>query len=888
MQTYRLTKGSALTYQEADDNLRFPHLWDATKTYKKDMVVFDGTNFYYLCKADVNTPSTIALTNTTYWKKLSQTVTLNLDDLGDVVITTPAVGQGIRFDGVNWVNDDGTLSVVNITFNQLTTLINTNKIVPGVYYRLEYQNIHTIEGTSTNYTGPIERLLLLGITTNKISKQAYSESFPNDTIQYDPTNILAEDGSTSRPGFIERRILNDNSISMPFDCRHTKVRRFKHAAANWGATTAYTKGQVVKNGNNLYGCFLAHTSTTSFTTDYPSYWCKLMDLNVNPWGEFIVPGSISSMPYSNLGGFSMPYNGSLFNDYDVLQNVFTTFNINVGDNLGNSQNNKFGDMLIGGGANGITIGSGCGGITIGGGAKETIIEGGSLYIYQDHDSSNIEISTSSAVIVAANANSNQVLSNSSRVTISESSSYNIMVGSILNSIGASSKYNKLENCNNVDLSTFTDSNKINTGGGVLLNTGCRNNELNSASAIILGASCLRNIIIDSTTITIASSCNFNEFYSTITAQLGSGSNSNKTTNVTTVVLGSGCNGNELIGNNGVQLGNNCIKNIVLDGTDGSNLRDGSANIYLRMSGGVIFPTSSNNCRFSNCSQVSFTDLAGGATDLIIEGSGIVTFGTACKEITIVNSSGHIVFGANNASIVATNSGFFTFGTGNTDFSISNSGNFTVGDSNSNGELTNSGNFTIGNASISPKISFSTYCSIGFGTLGITIRESSHATIGSNVAAALIVGADTVEIQSNCSNIEINASGNVTIRPGSTRVAVIMGCNILDVPPATLRTIYKGCTSVSYAGTPVITGCEFRTMTSCIVQANMSNVIVLAGISNKTFTQPYTNVVFSVYSNTTESLALAKTDRNYNSKSPNGMIWAPVSDDLGNITNESLS
>lgn len=69
-QTFRGIKGSKLTHEELDDNFRYPYLWNLGTTYKMNMVVFHNDE-YYRCIQNVDSPNLIAITNLSYWKKIT-------------------------------------------------------------------------------------------------------------------------------------------------------------------------------------------------------------------------------------------------------------------------------------------------------------------------------------------------------------------------------------------------------------------------------------------------------------------------------------------------------------------------------------------------------------------------------------------------------------------------------------------------------------------------------------------------------------------------------------------------------------------------------------------------------------------------------------------------
>lgn len=70
---------------------------------------------------------------------------LNLNDLGDVVLTSPGSGSLLRFNGVNWVN------VSSIPFNQITEVLITGSTL-AVGQILQWNGSKWVNGTNTGNT----------------------------------------------------------------------------------------------------------------------------------------------------------------------------------------------------------------------------------------------------------------------------------------------------------------------------------------------------------------------------------------------------------------------------------------------------------------------------------------------------------------------------------------------------------------------------------------------------------------------------------------------------------------------------------------------------------------------------------------------------------------
>ena len=904
MQNFRLEKGTPLTHEEGDDNLRFPHLWDAAKTFKQGMEVFDGADFHYLCIQDVLNPNTIPLNDPLYWKKLSQTPTLNLNDLGDVNITTPTVGQRIIWSGTEFINDDGSLSIIDVTYNQLTNLISTNGLTPGVYYRLEYSNIHGIDGTSDKYTGNVENLLLIGITSNTISKQAYSESFPNDTIFYDQTNNLAEDGVTQRPGFIERRISNDNSISTPFDFRNTKVRRYKQDNPIWTPSTAYALGDVVLNSNSLFGCVETHVSGVSFATDKTLTWCKLFDMPNKTWNEYFIPGSVLGLGFE-VGGFNVAYDSGDFNDFDVFEDLSTTFNVLIGDNLGTDTSNTLGDIIIGSGVKDLQISSGCAGINIGPSSEGVEIKAGCGYVIIGAECFNTEVSNGDLVIIGDYSSNNKVSGNSNRVTISEYTLANEISLSSDCSIGDNSSENKIVSATFSRCLPDTEGNNIHTAAGCYLGRYAKYNTFSTCVTGKIGEAGLRNSIIDSGNITLSGSASYNEILASNIISIKNNSDSNKILTSSFVHLDEDCKNNEISDSNNITIGDNCVSLEVLSGCNSTTFGNGCRDIYVSFSGSVTWPAGSINCRIENCTSVIFSDINQSVEDINISATVSLVIGAACKHINVVNGSALITLGANCSAIKINSSGQLTLGDNCDDCEISFSGTTVLGSNNNNVKIIASSNIItedgnnglmiylvttviLGNLNKDINLENSSAITIGDSNETINIEKTTNSSVVDSNEVVSFNGTSFCIMSSSCKVIEVSGGSNLTINSNNENIRMLNACINVTTPDGALKTTYDNCTNVVNVGVITIQDCYFKALSDVSLQADLLRVTTLQKVSNKTITANFTDVLFSIPSNTVETLAVAKADRNYNSVSPNGQVWAVLVDDLGTITNESLS
>lgn len=506
MQTFRLEKGSDLTYQEADDNLRYPHTWDIGKLYSEDMVVFDGTEFYYLCILDIPTTNTIALNNTTHWKKLAGVLSLALNDLTDVNTSGALIGSTIVFDGTNWVVSG---SLPTLSHSQMLTLISNNEIVEGRWYKMEYTNKENFAGSSSVYSGVTETLFLLGISSNEVSKQVISLDFPQDLIYYDINNTLCFDGTTPREGYITYRKNITNNIEFPYDFRNTKIRRFKQDNPSWSGSTSYTEGDCIVNANRLFGCRKTHTSGVSFVTDETLYWTEILHLTQNVWGEYVVPSSVNNLAGFKLGGFDIQYDTLDYQDFNVLEDIDTTFDVIVKSSIKESN----GDILIGQQNKGITILDDCAGITIGKQCKNLKIGSNCESVYIGILSVDNEIGSDCNEIGLGEITiKNKIYPSCNKVMISRTSADNVIY-SANNYISLSSGCVKTEivscylirignNCFNVSIYNVT--------GGLDFGKQCNNIEIKSSSGIVISDNCSRLKLVECSVVELGSNCKYIE------------------------------------------------------------------------------------------------------------------------------------------------------------------------------------------------------------------------------------------------------------------------------------------------------------------------------------------------------------------------------------------
>lgn len=120
------------------------------------------------------------------------------------------------------------LQYIELPYSNFINLQNANNLQVGEYYGInDFQTIHQIPGYNAIHFGPIELILVKAISNNQIAQdEVISLQYPNDDISWDPSDDIAEDGLTPRPGKITRRIDNSKqSGAENYDFRAVTFRR---------------------------------------------------------------------------------------------------------------------------------------------------------------------------------------------------------------------------------------------------------------------------------------------------------------------------------------------------------------------------------------------------------------------------------------------------------------------------------------------------------------------------------------------------------------------------------------------------------------------------------------------------------------------------------------
>ncbi len=114
---------------------------------------------------------------------------------------------------------------LNVSYATLSLLASSSKLIPGQLYRFPFQTTNTLDNhpkPPVINTGSVEYLVVTAITSSALRAQAYSESYPNDYIEYAINNNTTD--TNVLYGVITRRIDPVNNLDFPFDFRNIKRR----------------------------------------------------------------------------------------------------------------------------------------------------------------------------------------------------------------------------------------------------------------------------------------------------------------------------------------------------------------------------------------------------------------------------------------------------------------------------------------------------------------------------------------------------------------------------------------------------------------------------------------------------------------------------------------
>jgi len=229
----------------------------------------------------------------------------------------------------------------SVTFTELQTLIvNDDLIVGGLYIISDFQTIYdqpdftalgvakTIVATKT---GVLEPLVVMAVTPNTLSPEAYSTLHPNDTIRYDVSFTQTEVMGVAAKGRITLRI-DENNNATSYDHRNVVFKRYLDPV-----TELFT----IVNDNGLN----SNTLIPTFGSD-----CMNNDLSISSTngGAFLLVNNVFGANCTNNTFGANTYNNTFgaqfeFNTFQAFVSG-NTFGINCSNN---SISNSFFSNTIG-------------------------------------------------------------------------------------------------------------------------------------------------------------------------------------------------------------------------------------------------------------------------------------------------------------------------------------------------------------------------------------------------------------------------------------------------------------------------------------------------------------------------------------------------------------
>ena len=177
------------------------------------------------------------------------------------------------------------------TFTQLTSLKSNNQLVAGQYYRIsDFQLMwwnQSINDTTVKFGLSAEPLIVLALSGNKISHEAKSEIYPQDTIYYDVDATSSNSWGTINnntpipnfKGWIYRRIDHKLNIDIGWDWRHITVnccRPNMSSISLYSTLSTYNFYSVVKDASNKLYYSVKNSNINRSLVD-TNWWLPVSD-----------------------------------------------------------------------------------------------------------------------------------------------------------------------------------------------------------------------------------------------------------------------------------------------------------------------------------------------------------------------------------------------------------------------------------------------------------------------------------------------------------------------------------------------------------------------------------------------------------------------------------
>jgi hypothetical protein len=179
--------------------------------------------------------------------------TISTSQHGDSGQWNQAYNIGTTYQSASGILENFT----NTTFNELTSLKANNQLIAGKYYRISDFRLmwwnQSVNDTTVKIGLSAEPLIVLALSGNKISHEAKSELYPQDTIYYDVDATSSNSWgtiNTNTPipnfkGWIYRRIDHRLNIDIPWDWRHITInccRPDMSSISLYNPATTYLQG----------------------------------------------------------------------------------------------------------------------------------------------------------------------------------------------------------------------------------------------------------------------------------------------------------------------------------------------------------------------------------------------------------------------------------------------------------------------------------------------------------------------------------------------------------------------------------------------------------------------------------------------------------------------
>jgi hypothetical protein len=185
----------------------------------------------------------------------------------------------------------GIAGSTDVTYAELNSLISSNGLTPGSYYKITnfrtcydqpdfdyYGNTILSDNWRTSDISPI---IVLAISENKLAKDAYQPEYPKDKIKYDISFSTTEATGGTAYGRITERVDEFNNRT-DYDHRVVKFKRYKSRLLDGtvgGYVLSMIDGLVIGTNSNFLGEFTTY-SVVFIESENPAFY-KVISVNSN-------------------------------------------------------------------------------------------------------------------------------------------------------------------------------------------------------------------------------------------------------------------------------------------------------------------------------------------------------------------------------------------------------------------------------------------------------------------------------------------------------------------------------------------------------------------------------------------------------------------------------